>query len=902
MTAPRPESGPVYVPDRPGLEGIEARWDAVWEDEGIYRFEPPESREQVFSIDTPPPTVSGSLHVGHVFSYTHTDTVARYQRMAGRSVFYPMGWDDNGLPTERRVQNYYGVRCDPSLPYDPDYAPPPDAGDPKALAKRDEIAVSRPNFIDLCERLTVEDEKAFEHLFRHLGLSVDWSRTYATIDEHCRRVSQLAFLENLERGEAYQIDAPSLWDVTFGTAVAQAELEDRERPGAYHKLRFRAVDGGGDVWIDTTRPELVVSCVALVAHPDDERYRPLIGATVRSPVFDVEVPVKAHELADPEKGTGAAMICTFGDTTDVTWWRELDLPVRTVIGRDGRFAAEPPDAVTSAAGRAAYARLAGRTVGRARAEMAAILAETGEMDGEPRPITHAVKFFEKGDRPLEIVSSRQWYIRNGGREPELRRALVERGREMNWVPGYMRARYESWIDGLNGDWLISRQRFFGVPIPLWYPVGDDGTPDWDRPIEPDRDRLPIDPSADAPPGRDEADRGRPGGFVGDPDVMDTWATSSLTPQIATGWRTDPGLHAVTYPMDMRPQGHDIIRTWLFSTAVRAHLDTGGAPFANCALSGWILDPDRKKMSKSKGNVVVPVDLLETYGADAVRYWAASGRPGTDTAFDEQQMKIGRRLAIKILNASKFVLSFDAAGGADAASEGDGGSLDASGADSTGGTGGAGADAGGDAGGGEIAEALDRSMLHNLADLVEAATRAFEAFDYARALERTESFFWVFTDDHLELVKARAYGEHGPAPAASARAALREALAVLQKLFAPFLPFVAEEVWRWWHGASVHASAWPDPDRLRELAAGAGPAPSAVASAVLGEVRRAKSETRRPLRTPVLRTTVTDTADRLAVLDAVAGDVRAAGRIGELVTVAGPVFAVESELEPPDTAS
>ena len=873
MTAPRPEPGPASVPDRPSLEGIEARWDAVWEDEGIYRFEPPESRAEVFSIDTPPPTVSGSLHVGHVFSYTHTDTVARYQRMAGRAVFYPMGWDDNGLPTERRVQNYYGVRCDPSLPYDPGFAPPPDAG---ALAKRDEIAVSRPNFIELCDRLTVSDEKAFEDLFRRLGLSVDWSRTYATIDEHCRRVSQLAFLENLERGEAYQIEAPSLWDVTFGTAVAQAELEDRERPGAYHRLRFRSADGG-DVWIDTTRPELVVSCVALVAHPDDERYRPLIGSTARSPVFDVEVPFCAHELADPDKGTGAAMICTFGDTTDVVWWRELDLPVRTVIGRDGRFAAEPPAAVTSAAGRAAYARLAGHTVGRARAEMAAVLAEASEMDGEPRPITHAVKFFEKGDRPLEIVASRQWYIRNGGRDPELRAALVQRGREMNWVPGYMRARYESWIDGLNGDWLISRQRFFGVPIPLWYPVGDDGLPDWDRPIEPDRARLPIDPSAEAPPGYAEADRGAPGGFVGDPDVMDTWATSSLTPQIATGWRTDEELYALTYPMDMRPQGHDIIRTWLFSTAVRAHLDTGGPPFATCALSGWILDPDRKKMSKSKGNVVVPVDLLEAYGADAVRYWAASGRPGTDTAFDEQQMKIGRRLAIKILNASKFVLSFDSDGGSDA---GSGGS---------------------DGGGGEITETLDRSMLHNLGDLVEAATRAFEAFDYARALERTESFFWGFTDDYLELVKARAYGERGPAAAASAQAALREALAVLQQLFAPFLPFVAEEVWRWWHGSSVHISPWPDPDRLRELAAGAGPTPSAVASAVLGEVRRAKSEARRPLRTPVARAVVTDTGDRLAVLGEVADDVRAAGRIRELATAAGSAFGVESELEQPDPA-
>ncbi len=868
--APDPDPALASIPDRPSLEGLEARWDTVWENEEIYRFDPPGARDQVFSIDTPPPTVSGSLHVGHMFSYTHTDTVARYQRMAGRTVFYPMGWDDNGLPTERRVQNYYGVRCDPSLPYDPGFTSPRDAGEQGVVASRDQISISRPNFIELCERLTGSDEKAFEHLFRLLGLSVDWSRTYTTIDRHCRRISQLAFLENLERGEAYQIEAPSLWDVTFQTAVAQAELEDRERPGAFHRLRFRPTGTGSDIWIDTTRPELVPSCVALVAHPDDERYRPLIGSTVQSPVFDVEVPVHAHELADPEKGTGIAMICTFGDTTDVTWWRELHLPARTVIGRDGRFEAEPPPAVTSPAGRAAYARLAGKPAGRARTEIAAIMAEAGEMDGPPRPVTHAVKFFEKGDRPLEIVSSRQWYIRNGGRDSELRQALMDRGREMNWVPGYMRTRYENWIAGLNGDWLVSRQRFFGVPIPLWYRLDAAGRPVWGDPIEPDRALLPIDPSSDAPPGYDEPRRGQPGGFIGDPDVMDTWATSSLTPQIATGWRTDPDLHAVTFPMDMRPQAHDIIRTWLFSTAVRAHLDTGGVPWANCALSGWILDPDRKKMSKSKGNVVVPIDLLERYGADAVRYWAAGGRPGTDTAFDEQQMKIGRRLAIKILNASKFVLSFDVSGAVSRA--------DSGGADS------------------DITEALDRSMLHGLADLVDEATRAFEAFDYARALERTESFFWGFTDDHLELVKARAYGEYGPAPAASARRALRAALAPLQQLFAPFLPFVTEEAWRWWHRFSIHTSSWPDPSRLRKLAAGAGSGPSTMASAVVGEVRRAKSEAKRPLRTVVARATVTDTADRLAVLDTVLDDVRAAGRIRDLVTITGSTLNVETELE------
>ena len=846
------------VPDKPVLEGLEDKWDADWEASGIYRFDANRPRAEVFSIDTPPPTVSGSLHVGHVFSYTHTDIIARHRRMAGQSVFYPMGWDDNGLPTERRVQNYYGVRCDPSLPYDPDFDPPPDAGRPSAVAKRHTIAISRPNFIELCERLTAEDEQAFEDLFRRIGLSVDWTRTYATIDAHCRRVSQLAFLENLERGEAYQTEAPSLWDVTFQTAVAQAELDDREIPGAYHKLRFRGIEGT-DIWIDTTRPELVPSCVAVVAHPDDVRYRPRFGSTVRTPVFDVEVPVLAHRLADPDKGTGIAMICTFGDTADVTWWRELDLPVRTVIGRDGRFAADPPAAIESPAGRAAYTRLAGKTAAQARTEIAAVFAESGDIDGEPRPITHPVKFFEKGDKPLEIVSSRQWYIRNGGRDDALRQALIDRGVEMNWVPAYMRARYESWIAGLNGDWLISRQRFFGVPIPLWYRLDADGSPTWDDPIRAAEAALPVDPSADCPPGYDESQRGRPGGFMGDPDVMDTWATSSLSPQIATGWRTDEALHAATFPMDVRPQAHDIIRTWLFSTVVRAHFDADTVPWHNCALSGWILDPDRKKMSKSRGNVQVPTDLLERYGADAVRYWAACGRPGTDTAFDEQQFRIGRRLAVKLLNVSKFVLRFD------------------------------------DPGSGEVTAALDRSMLHRLADLVADATGALDAFDYARALERTESFFWAFADDHVELVKARAYGEHGAAAAASARRALRTALAVLQQLFAPFMPFVAEEVWRWWHDGSVHASAWPRPEPLRAEAGDAGALPSTVAAAVLSEVRRAKSEAKRPLRTEVLRAAVTGNAERLAVLETVADDVRAAGRITELVTSAGPEFSVTCDL-------
>ena len=858
-------AGKTTIPDKPTLEGLEGRWDAAWEEHGTYRFDRTKTRDEVFSIDTPPPTVSGSLHVGHVFSYTHTDTVARYQRMRGSEVFYPMGWDDNGLPTERRVQNYYGVRCDPSLPHDPTFEAPADAGDPQAIKKRREINISRRNFVDLCHRLTAEDEKAFEALWRHLGLSVDWSQTYATIDERSQRLAQRAFLGNLARGEAYQMEAPSLWDVTFRTAVAQAELEDRDRPGAYHKLIFHAADGS-DVQIATTRPELLVSCVALVAHPDDERYRPMFGHCVTTPVFGIEVPVLAHELADPEKGTGIAMICTFGDTTDVTWWRELDLPVRAVIDRSGRFAREAPAFVETEAGLAAYERLAGKTVFSAQEEMAAILNETGEVVGDPEPITHPVKFFEKGDKPLEIVTSRQWYITNGGRNPDLQGALIARGDEMAWHPPYMQARYTNWIEGLNGDWLISRQRFFGVPLPLWYALDDAGEPVYDEPITPDPADLPIDPASDTAPGYTEDQRGQPNGFMGDPDVMDTWATSSLSPQIACGWDGDDDLFSRTYPMDMRPQAHDIIRTWLFSTAVRSHLEEDAAPWRHCALSGWVLDPDRKKMSKSKGNVVTPMGLLEQYGSDAVRYWAASGRPGTDTAFDDGKMKIGRRLAIKILNASRFVLGF----GSDSDQAG---SIDAS----------------------AVTNPLDQAMLASLANLVDEATAAFEGFDYARSLERTETFFWSFTDDYVELVKSRAY-EGDEAGAASAQNSLRMALSTVLRLFAPILPFVTEEVWFWWQEGSIHRQAWPDADEIRAAAGNGDPAVAEVAAAALAELRRHKTNAKRSLVTPVVAATITDTADRLDLLRRALTDVAAAARAKHIDLCEGDSLSAQVELE------
>jgi valyl-tRNA synthetase len=803
------------VPDKPTLDGVEEKWDAVWQQQGTYRFDRTAERAQVYAIDTPPPTVSGSLHVGHVFSYTHTDLVARYQRMRGKTVFYPMGWDDNGLPTERRVQNYYGVRCDPHQPFDPSFTPPASPG-------KDQLPISRQNFVDLCHRLTAEDEQVFEALFRRLGLSVDWHHTYATIDDRSRRAAQRGFLRNLARGEAYATDAPTLWDVDFRTAVAQAELEDREQPGAYHRIGFTRKDGE-KVFIETTRPELLPACVALVAHPDDERYRPLFGSTVTTPLFGVEVPVVAHELADPEKGSGIAMICTFGDTTDVTWWRELDLPVRSVVGRDGRLHATPPEPVPADG---AYAELAGKTVKQAQKRVVELLGESGDLVGEPRPITHPVKFFEKGDRPLEIVTSRQWYIRNGGRDDDLREALLARGRELEWQPPFMRSRYENWVGGLNGDWLISRQRFFGVPIPVWYRLDDAGEPVYDSPLLPDESRLPVDPTSEVPEGFTEEQRDQPGGFTADPDVMDTWATSSLSPQIAAQWEDDPDLFGRVFPMDLRPQAHDIIRTWLFSTVVRAHLEHRSLPWTHTMLSGWILDPDRKKMSKSKGNVVTPMHLLEQYGSDAVRYWAGSARPGTDTAFDEGQMKVGRRLAVKLLNASKFALAFPAAAE------------------------------------GPVTEPLDRALLGRLAEVVDEATRAYEGYDPARALERTEAFFWTFCDDYIELVKGRAYGEGEPAE--SARRTLRTALDVLLRLFAPVLPFAAEEVWSWWREGSVHRQPWPDAGAFRpEGLDEAGAAALERAAAVLAAVRKAKSTAKTSQRTPVLRLVLCGSEEQFA---------------------------------------
>lgn len=873
-----PAARQARVPEKPTVDGLEDKWGQVWTEQGTYRFDRERAlslpREQVFSIDTPPPTASGSLHVGHVFSYTHTDCMARYQRMRGKEVFYPIGWDDNGLPTERRVQNYYGVRGDTRQPY-VDAFEPPTRGTTKNVKAGDQQPISRANFVELCEELTIEDEKAFESLFRTLGTSCDFGRTYRTIDDRSRALAQQAFLRNVQRGEAYQAEAPGMWDVTFQTAVAQAEMEARDYPGAYHTLSFHRPDGG-TVEIETTRPELVPAVVALIAHPDDERYADLFGTTVTSPIFGVEIPIVAHRDAEPDKGKGIAMCCTFGDPTDVTWWRELQLPMRSIITRNGRLQAETPEWIVGGPGEALYAeQLATKTVHTARENLVSALRESGDLVGEPIKTQRKANFYEKGDKPLEIVASRQWYIRNGGRDKSLQPDFIERGKQIDFHPAFMRSRYTNWIEGLNGDWLISRQRFFGVPFPVWYPLDGEGEVDHTNPILAPEDSLPIDPTTDLPPGYTAEQRGAAGGFVGDPDVMDTWATSSLTPQIVTGWPVasnagegnDTELFEQLFPMDMRPQAHDIIRTWLFPTVVRSHYENGVAPWRHAAISGWILDPDRKKMSKSKGNAETPEDVLRQFGADAVRYWAASSRLGTDAAYDTSEMKVGRRLAMKVLNASKFALTMGEVEG-DLVSK--------------------------------VTDPLDQSVLAGLRQVVADSTAAYDNWDYTRSLELTETYFWTFCDDYIELVKDRAYGGQGEQAAASARATLRLALDVQLRLLAPFLPYATEEVWSWWHDGSIHRASWPTIEELPEL--GNAAVLTAVGQALAG-VRRAKSDAKLGMRAEVTAMTLVGTETETANLRAAESDLRAAGKITGLTYASGEQVEVRDvELLPPPPRS
>lgn len=841
------------IPQKYDADACEQKWRDTWVRWEMYRYDPKRPRSETFSIDTPPPTTSGELHIGHVFGFAQQDMLARYKRMAGFNVAYPMGWDNNGLPTERRAQNVLGIRPNPTLPYDPEWVPRRDKTEKEKT--RDVEQVSRRNFVEACLQITREDQAAFEAVWRALALSVDWTLTYETIDDHSRRISQLSFLDLVEKGHVYQAVAPTMWDADDQTAVSQAEVEDRELAGAYHDLRFE-VEGGGDFIVSTTRPELLAACIAVAAHPEDERYRELFGKRAITPLFRAPVPILAAEHADPEKGTGILMVCTFGDAADVEFWKTSGLPLRQLIGHDGRMLAvrfdeAPFESLDPAVAARAWESLEGRNVKQAQRASVELLAECGALIGEPRPIRHAVKFYERGSRPLEFVSSRQWFVR----VLEHKQALIEQGRKIHWDPPHMRTRYEHWVEGLNQDWNLSRQRYAGVPVPVWYPIDADGVRRFDSPIFPEKAALPVDPLAEAPPGYEASQRGQPGGFAGDSDVFDTWATSSLSPQILSRWELDPERHARLFPMDLRPQGPEIIRTWAFYTILKAWMHEGEVPWHNVMINGWILDPDRKKMSKSKGNVVTPQSLLAEHSADAIRYWAGRARPGVDTATDPKVFKVGRRLTTKIFNASRFVLLQLERVGADF-----------SGPDVE-----------------QIREPLDLALVARLRGLVRESTVSFDALDYAPVLHATEDAFWEFCDEYLELVKIRSYADQDDAGRRSAIATLQLALRVFLRLFAPFLPYVTEEVWSWRFAGegrlrSIHTSPWPGAAELRGVPEPGDADSFACAVEVLRKIRQAKTRAQKGLRTPVARLEIAGSDACQQALEPVLTDVLLAGAV------------------------
>lgn len=802
----------INLPKKYDNSSIEAKWCDLWKNTKIYEYDPSRPREDTFIVDTPPPTVSGSLHMGHVFSYTQTDAIVRYQRMQGKNIFYPIGWDNNGLPTERRVQNLYKVTCDPSIPYQADFSPSQESKSSQYTP------ISRKNFIELCKTQTELDQKKYCALWKQIGLSFDWRYEYTTIDNDSIKASQYSFLQLVKKGFVEHKVLPTMWDTTYQTAVALAEIEEKEEASTYHDIEFHT-ESGKPFIISTTRPELLPACIAITVHPDDKRYQQLIGTHALTPLFFAKVPILASTAVIPEKGTGIMMICTFGDGNDVIFWKQQHLPLKQIISKQGTllditFGEAPFLSEKLQDAQKNYNELKSLSLYKARKKIVELLG--GSLVKSTSTI-HNVKFYEKGDCAIEFISTRQWFVKILEHKEE----LLAQGRKINWYPSGMFKRYEQWVEGLDQDWCISRQRFFGVPFPVWYPLDAHGAIDYNHPIYADDNLLPLDPQTTTPPGFSESQRNMPNGFVGESDVMDTWATSSLTPQLASKW---PHAHHNLYPSTLRTQAHEIIRTWAFYTIVKSWFHEHSIPWENIAISGWVVNSDFSKMSKSKGKTVTPEGILETYSADAVRYWATKAKLGHDTIYDENTFQIGQKLALKLFNASKFVFMQLP----DNATLSESIHTD------------------------HITQALDKAWLSKMSILIQKSTEAFERFDYAQSLQLNENLFWTFCDDYLELVKARAYQEKELPSGKSAIAALLLSIKIFLRLFAPSMPFITEEIWSWLFGAqqnqSIHQSRWPTISELHGIAFDETLVD--IASLILKEVRTAKSQAQKGMKWPV----------------------------------------------------
>lgn len=722
------------------FKDTETFWQNSWSEDKVYKWDESLPREENFSIDTPPPTVSGTLHMGHIFSYTQADFVVRYQRMKGKNVFYPMGFDDNGLPTERLVEKKRKIKA---------------------------TQMSREEFISVCQEVVVEEEEKFRQLFNSIALSVDWDQEYQTISKPSRTISQMSFLDLIEKSQLYRDDQPMLWDPVDQTALSQAEIEEKEKPSQMHDIIFKT-EADDEVVIATTRPEMLSACVAVFYHPDDERYQKLAGQNAITPLFGVKVPFLADGDVSPEKGTGLVMCCTFGDITDIQWWKTHKLPNRQIIDKSGRiqhidlsqYSVNPEQAEQI------QQQIVTLKVNAARAKMVELLHEI-KVVVKSVDLQHVVKCAERSGAPLEILTTSQWFVRS---LPH-REALLAKSAELKWYPAHMKIRLDQWIEGLTWDWCISRQRYFGVPIPVWYSKrhGEEG-----KVLLPTKEQLPINPFVDLPEGysRDEVEP--------DPDVMDTWATSSVSPQLSSlaineDFALDIDKHKKIYPFDLRPQAHEIIRTWAFSTILKSHLHEEVLPWKNIMISGWCLSHDKSKMSKSKGNIIDPVDLIDQYGADVIRYWASTSRLGADTAYSEDIVKNGKRLQNKLWNASKFVLQHFAHVPAEVKQQ----------------------TAQEVVKNGQIYHSSDLWLLSRLSEVIRKATESFEKFEYAVSRELIEKFFWHdFCDVYLELVKVRVYDQEGQDVKGqlSAACTMYHVLKILLKLFAPFMPHLTDELY------------------------------------------------------------------------------------------------------------
>lgn len=703
----------------------EKKWQKIWQEKQIYAYDENIAKDETFVVDTPPPTVSGQLHIGHVYSYTQTDFIVRFQRMMGKNIFYPMGFDDNGLPTERLVEKQIQVKAS---------------------------NMGREEFINICNEVVANEEKKFRSLFNHIALSVDWSLEYQTINPLSRKISQMSFLDLVKKGEVYRNNQPILWDPVDGTALAQADIEDKEKTSFMNYITFKT-EANDEFTIATTRPELLPACVAVFYHPDDKRYQHLAGKFVVTPLFNVKVPLLADPLVQQDKGTGLVMCCTFGDQTDIIWWKTHNLPLNTIITKKGTI--DFPHEIG----------IDGLKIKEARAKIIDILKEQ-ELLVKQEEITQTVKCAERSGAPLEVLTVPQWFVKTISHKDE----LLKRANELNWHPKNMKIRLENWINAISWDWCISRQRYFGAPFPVWYSkrIGEE-----DKILYADISQLPVDPLKDLPAGysKDEVEP--------DLDVMDTWATSSVSPQLSTWgisyeFAINKDKHDKLFPMDLRPQAHEIIRTWAFYTILKAHLHQNTLPWKNIMVSGWCLAEDRSKMSKSKGNVLVPGKLLEQYGADVIRYWSANSRLGADTAYSEDVMKNGKRLVNKLWNAAKFVSQhFDKLSAEDKKAN----LIDVK---------------------EKITHEFDQWVINKLVELVNNATNELQNYEYANAMHLTEKFFWsVFCDNYLEISKTRAYDEENKNPNGqySSILTLYHVMKTLLKLFAPFMPHITEELYQ-----------------------------------------------------------------------------------------------------------